>query len=127
MAQEAPDFYPPTLARSRSISLLTLFFLCFVLALARPCLPLTKAYRGQYFFRYYHYVLRSRLFCSIPFCVAFLLSYVLSFFHFFVSLRIRYRMSRAESCFHIVITIVYYLSFKIISIYTMLYIYIFLR
>lgn len=76
--------YPPTLARSRSISLLTLFFLCFVLALARPCLPLTKAYRGQYFFRYYHYVFRLLIFVHFR-CVAL---FSLSFSLYSLSLRL---------------------------------------
>jgi len=87
--------YPPTLARSRSISLLTLFFLCFVLALARPCLPLTKAYRGQYFFRYYRYVFPLLIFVTFP--VVWLHSFFIFFSLFLIhthfpfdSLRIRY-------------------------------------
>lgn len=38
-----------------------IFFLCFVLALARQCLPLTKAYRGQYFYVLSSFVFR---FCT---------------------------------------------------------------
>lgn len=51
-------------------------FCVFVLALARPCLPLTKAYRGQYFFRYYHYVFHSWF--SFTFYVVWLRSLFLS-------------------------------------------------